>query len=98
MPSYLLECIHPVLHSSALYIAKLWFYLKPHCIVVLFIGWLTVPRNSLEKSTTPLPSIICILALKSNTLYSILFQEPPEQETAGEELHGQIEGISGWGR
>lgn len=73
MQSYLLERIHPVLHSSAFTLQNLLC-----CIVVLFTGRLPVPRNSLEKSTTPLPSIICILALRRN---SILFWEHPEQET-----------------
>lgn len=62
---------HPVLHSPALYIAE---FALSHCGSVC--GWLRDPGSSLEKSTTPLPSIICILALEGTTE---LFSSSPEK-------------------
>lgn len=74
--------LYPIVHHIQCSI-HLPFYIAEfallHCGFIC--GWLTVPRNSLEKSTTPLPSIICILALESDTTFSVLSWEAAEQET-----------------
>eukprot|EP00075_Anas_platyrhynchos_P018510 XP_027307763.1 phospholipase ABHD3 isoform X1 [Anas platyrhynchos] len=56
-----------------------------HCGSVC--GWLRDPGSSLEKSTTPLPSIICILALESTTE---LFSSSPEKLQSKELCWGGI--------